>query len=241
MQPETRIAWVTGAAGGIGRATVARLSRAGFRVVATDLNVEQPSTDGPVSWSRLDVTDESAVADCTEDIERRRGRLDAVVHLAGRVGRGPLVANTLQAWRDGLELNLTSAFLVARAAHPLLVQGAGASFVLMSSTNGLNGGSVLSGPAYAVAKAGIVNLTRYLAKEWAVDGIRVNCVAPGPVDTPMLARLDAAIVERLVAATPLGRLATAGDVAACIEYLCLGSSAFLTGTVHNVSGGMVLD
>ena len=240
MQPEARIAWVTGAAGGIGQATLARLVAAGFHVEACDLHPLAGPADGPVRWSRLDVTNEAAVAAAAADIGGRLGRLDAVVHLAGRAGRGPLAAMSLAEWREGLEVNLTSAFLLCRAAHPLLKAGRGA-LVLMSSTNGLNGGSALSGPAYAVAKAGIVNLTRYLAREWAPDGIRVNCVAPGPVDTPMLARLDAATVQRLLAATPLGRLATANDVAQVVERLCGAESAFLTGTVHNVSGGMELD
>lgn len=140
-----------------------------------------------------------------------------------------------------LDVNLTSAFLVVRATHHLLGASGSGRLLLVSSTNGINGGSTLSGPAYAAAKAGVINLSRYLAREWSGDGIRVNCVAPGPVDTPMLARLDAATIDGLVAATPLGRLATAGDVAAVIRHLCSGAAGFLTGTVHNVSGGLLLD
>ncbi len=241
MQPEDRIAWVTGAAGGIGRCTVALLARGGFLVLATDRDTGGREGERNVEWSQLDVTDEHAVASAAAEFQRRHGKLDAVVHLAGRVGRGPLAGQSLDEWNEGLEVNLTSAFLVARAALPLLRAGHNAGLVLMSSINGLNGGSALSGPAYAVAKAGIINLTRYLAKEWAAVDIRVNCVAPGPVDTPMLARLDSATVERLVAASPLGRLATADEVASTIVRLCTASGSFLTGTVQNVSGGMVLD
>jgi 3-oxoacyl-[acyl-carrier protein] reductase len=240
MRPDARIAWVTGAAGGIGRATLARLVAAGFHVEASDLDAAAGQADGPVRWSCLDVTSEAAVVAMAADIGRRFGRLDAVVHLAGRVGRGPLARMSLHEWREGIEVNLTSAFLLCREAYPLLKAARG-TLVLMSSTNGLNGGSALSGPAYAAAKAGIVNLTRYLSREWGADGIRVNCIAPGPVDTPMLARLDAAVVQRLVAATPLGRLATAEDVAQVVGHLCSEQAAFLTGTVHNVSGGMEVD
>jgi NAD(P)-dependent dehydrogenase (short-subunit alcohol dehydrogenase family) len=99
----------------------------------------------------------------------------------------------------------------------------------------------LSGAAYAVAKAGVMNLMRYLAKEWAPDGIRVNCLAPGPIDTPMLARLDEATRASLAAATPLGRVGVPADVASVVGYLASPGASFLTGTVHNVSGGLLLD
>src|SRR3546814_14738852 len=91
--------------------------------------------------------------------------------------------------------------------------------VLLSSTNGRNGGSHLSGAAYAVAKAGLVNLVRYLAKEWAEAGVRVNCIAPGPVDTPMLARLAPVQRQALADGMLTGPLPTAGDTAASIAFL----------------------
>jgi 3-oxoacyl-[acyl-carrier protein] reductase len=168
------------------------------------------------------------------------GALDCVVHLAGAVGKGPLVDVAASDWRRLLDVNLTSAFLLAKASHEALRARRG-SLVLISSTNGLNGGSALSGPAYAVAKAGIINLTRYLAKEWGGDGIRVNCVAPGPVDTPMLARLPESTVDSLRQSIPLGRVATPDDIAASIAFLCSNQASYLTGTVMNVSGGLVLD
>lgn len=234
-----RVAWVTGAAGGIGRAVVERFAAQGWRVWATDLHASS-TDDRRIRWRRVDVTDESAVAGCAAELVRAHGRLDALVHLAGRTGRGPLVTVTLDDWRALLDVNLTSAFLVARAAHAALVRSRG-TLVLTASSNALNGGSALSGPAYAAAKAGLVNLTRYLAKEWAADGVRVNCVAPGPVATPMLDRLGPDGVAALAAATPLGRIARPADVAATIEFLCSPGAAHLTGTVHNVSGGLVLD
>jgi len=235
------VAWVSGAAGGIGRAVTERLCALGWRVHATDLNVTQAASDtGQLHWERVDVVDEDAVGASFTDCLSRNGRLDAVVHLAGAVGRGPLAAMSLEGWRHTVELNLTSAFLVARAAYPGLKASQG-SLVLMSSTNGLSGGTVLSGPAYAAAKAGVVNLMRYLAKEWAPDQVRVNCVAPGPVETPMLRRLDDSTRATLGAMTPLGRVATAHDVAGSIAFLLSADARFLTGTVHNISGGLLLD
>jgi NAD(P)-dependent dehydrogenase (short-subunit alcohol dehydrogenase family) len=171
---------------------------------------------------------------------QRFGRLDTVVHLAGAVGKGPLVDVALEEWRRLLDVNLTSAFLVARATHEALKASAG-SLLLTASVNARNGGSALSGPAYAVAKAGIVNLTRYLAKEWGGDGIRVNCIAPGPVNTPMVARLPADTIEGLRKSVPLGRIAQPGDVASVVSFLCSPAALYLTGTTLNVSGGLLLD
>jgi len=237
-----RVALVTGAAGGIGRASVQALLADGFSVVAADRAFAslpcglEPALEAVAA----DLTREADVAAMIATCERRFGRLDAVVHLAGAVGRGPLVDVTPGEWRELLEVNLTSAFLVARGAHELLARQGG-SLLLTSSTNGLNGGSALSGPAYAAAKAGLVNLGRYLAREWAPDRIRVNTIAPGPVDTPMLARLPADGRAALERAVPLGRIATAEEVAGLIAFLCSPRAAYLTGTVLNISGGLVLD
>lgn len=236
MRPERPVAWVTGAAGGIGRAVVAALVADGWTVEATDLATPDPEGSADTRWSALDVTDERAV----ERFAARLATCAAVVHLAGRAGHGPLVELTSAEWRELLDVNLTSAFLVARAAARLLAASRG-GLVLCASSNGLNGGSALSGPAYAVAKAGIVNLTRYLAKEWAPLGVRVNCVAPGPIETPMLARLDPAVRAKLARAVPLGRVGRPEEVAASVRFLCSREAAFLTGTVHNISGGLVLD
>jgi NAD(P)-dependent dehydrogenase (short-subunit alcohol dehydrogenase family) len=242
MAPPARVALVTGAAGGIGRATVDALMRGGFAVAAVDLALaDLPCAfDAPFESISADVTDESAVAGAVERCVRRFGGIDCVVHLAGAVGRGPLVEVSAADWRRLLDVNLTSAFLLAKAVHPHLRDRRG-TIVLVSSTNGLNGGSALSGPAYAVAKAGVLNLVRYLAKEWGAEGIRVNAVAPGPVGTPMLARLPEATREALQQSIPLGRLASAGDVAGVIAFLCSPQAEYLTGTVLNVSGGLVLD
>jgi NAD(P)-dependent dehydrogenase (short-subunit alcohol dehydrogenase family) len=244
MPPEgskVQVALVTGAAGGIGRAVVQRLRGLAMRVVASDITLAAlPCTDPDMLQENLDVTDEAAVAAVIARALSTFGRLDHVVHLAGRTGSGPIDAVSAEQWRELLEVNLTSALHLAKAAHGALRASRG-TLTLMSSTNGLNGGNALSGPAYAVAKAGIINLTRYLAKEWAGEGIRVNCLAPGPIDTPMVARFPAEVRERLEASVPLGRLGRAPEIAAAIAYLTSAEAAFVTGTVHNLSGGLVID
>jgi NAD(P)-dependent dehydrogenase (short-subunit alcohol dehydrogenase family) len=243
MRPDAQaaVAFVTGAAGGIGRATVQRLRARGVRVFATDLALAAtPCADDGLRSASLDVTDEAAVAQARLACLEAFGRVDHVVHLAGRTGSGPLDRVSRAEWDELMAVNLTSAFLLARALHPDL-RAARGSMILMSSTNGVNGGSALSGPVYAVAKAGVLNLARYLAKEWAAEGIRVNCIAAGPIDTPMTARFTGEVRDRLQASVPLGRFGTADEVAAAIDYLLGRDATFQTGTCINLSGGLVLD
>jgi NAD(P)-dependent dehydrogenase (short-subunit alcohol dehydrogenase family) len=237
----TAVALVTGAAGGLGRATVARFRDRGLRVVATDLALADIPCGAPMTVASLDVTDEAAVVATVARVLETHGRLDHVVHLAGAAGSGPIDSVSRAEWQRLIDVNLTSAFLLAKAVHTALAATRG-TLTLTSSTNGINGGSGLSGPAYAVAKAGIINLTRYLAKEWAGEGIRVNCLAPGPITTPMVTgRFTPDVLEKLRAAVPLGELGEPAHVAHAIDYLTSSAAAFVTGTVMNLSGGMVLD
>ena len=237
----TAVALVTGAAGGLGRATVARLRERGLRVVATDLALADIPCGAPMTVASLDVTDEAAVVATVARVLETYGRLDHVVHLAGAAGSGPIDSVSRAEWQRLIDVNLTSAFLLAKAVHAALGATRG-TLTLTSSTNGINGGSGLSGPAYAVAKAGIINLTRYLAKEWAGEGIRVNCLAPGPITTPMVTgRFAPDVLEKLRSAVPLGELGEPAHVAHAIDYLTSSAAAFVTGTVMNISGGMLLD
>jgi NAD(P)-dependent dehydrogenase (short-subunit alcohol dehydrogenase family) len=236
-----RVALITGAAGGIGRATVDLFLAAGAKVVALDLDrAGLPAESAALIPVAADAADEQSVRSAVRCAIERFGRLDFVVSAAGAAGGGPLACTALAEWKRLIDINLTSAFLLARECHPHLVRPGGA-MVMISSTNGRNGGSQLSGAAYAVAKAGIINLARYLAREWAPEGLRVNTVVPGPVATPMLDRFSAAQHAVLKESVPLKRYADAAEIAAAIGYLCSEHAASMTGACINVSGGLILD
>jgi len=228
-----RILVLTGASGGMGSAVAATYREAGGIVAGLDLVA---SPEGEV----CDTTDESAVNAAIGHVMERYGRIDHVVHAAGIVGKGRLVDTSREDWSRVLDANLTSAFLLAKACAAPLAASRGC-LVFLSSTNGRNGGSSLSGAAYAVAKAGLINLTRYLAKEWAPQGIRVNCIAPGPVNTPMLARLDEDQRRKLSDGTLTGALPSADDIAASIAFLLSSHGSAYTGATLNPSAGFVLD
>jgi NAD(P)-dependent dehydrogenase (short-subunit alcohol dehydrogenase family) len=168
----------------------------------------------------------------------RLGSLDVLVNLAAVLRRQPLAEVTEADWDAQLDLNLRSAFFLSRAcADSMRAAGRGGRIVLFASqawwTGGYGGSAV-----YAASKGGVVTLTRGLAREYGPDGITVNAVAPGAVDTPMLrAGLDPAALDTIVAATPLGRLGSPADLAGAAVFLASGHAGFITGTVLNVSGG----
>ena len=217
---------------------IRRLRRDGARLAAFDA---LPVRSGRAVLSlRGDATCEADVVDAVARTVDRHGRLDALVHAVGRVGSGGIEACSLEQWRSQLAANLDSAFLFCRAAAPHLAASQG-SVVLFSSTNGRTGGSAVSGVAYAVAKAGILNLARFLARDWAEAGVRVNCIAPGPVDTAMLDRLGESGRARLLDTIPLRRFSTADQVAAQVAFLLSDDCAAVSGEVFNTSGALVLD
>jgi len=231
-----KVAFVTGTASGIGLALKQKLVDLDAQVFAVDIQKQTP--DGAVTH-RCDLARESDVKEAVAACHDALGPIEHLIHVAGRVGEGPLNRMTLEQWHEGIAVNLTSAFLLAREAHADLSKTEG-NAIFVSSPNGVHGGTTLSGPAYAAAKAGLINLTRYLALEWAPDGIRVNCLVPGTVDTPMLDRLTTTGKSDLVASIPLGRLGEPGEMADAILFLCSPAAGYMTGTSLNVTGGRLL-
>lgn len=224
-----KTACVVGASGGIGAATVRRLERAGYsRVLRMDL-------DGPL---RIDLADVSSVEIAFAAARREAPRLDALVVASGILDREKLAGTSLEHWNRVLAVNLTGPFLCCKHARDWLTDGG--RIVLVGSLAGRTGG-VLTGTAYSVSKGGLESLTKSVAQELAPRRITVNCVAPGGVDTPMLAKNSAEGLAALRAAAPLKRMATPDEIAAVIAFLASEDAAFMTGAVVPVNGGLRMD
>lgn len=240
---------VTGAAGGIGRALAERLAASGARAVllgrdagaleATASRVRDLGGEPLVAVA--DVTDEAAVRRAIERVKGALGGLDGVVNNAGLAHFGTVETTTPREWHRVIEVNLTAPYLVSRATLPLLRSGTHPSIVHVASNLGLVG--MRNSAAYCAAKAGLVNLARAMALDLAGEGIRVNAVCPGAVDTPMIDtdRGDDATraerIEQLGSEHPLGRIATPEEVAAAVIWLLSPASSFVTGSVQVVDGG----
>jgi NAD(P)-dependent dehydrogenase (short-subunit alcohol dehydrogenase family) len=240
-----RVVLVTGAGSGIGREVAGRVAAGGGRVAVVDLNeadadrvvAEIKEAGGTAAAFSADVRSEADITAAVTRAEELLGPLDGVVACAGISRPGPAEDMTLEAWSQVVDTNLTGAFLTARVAGSRLL-GRGGSMVLVSSVDGMGGhaGRV----HYTASKFGLSGITKSLAIEWGRRGVRVNAVAPGPVDTPLLRAIhsDEALAAGILVRTPLGRLATPADQANAILFLLSDAAAFVTGVLLPVDGGL---
>ncbi len=225
---------VTGAAGGIGRAVADAFAAAGARVVASDVAADGLGHHAVTADLRHPAECERLVQDAVAAL----GGLDVVAHLAGVLRRRDLHAVTEDDWDAQHDVNLKASFFLLRAAGDLMVrQGSGGRLVAATSQGWWSGG--YGGSAvYAASKGGLVSLCRGLARTYGPAAITVNTVAPGAIDTQMLTTdLGADALDSTIAATPLGRLGTADEVAAAVLFLASRRASFITAATLNVSGG----
>jgi len=227
---------VTGGAGGIGRAILARLRTDGFRTVAWDLSPAPLEADLGL---RVDVTDDAALAGAAADTVAQAGPITALVINAGILGPVcPVWEAEPEQIRRVMEVNLVSAFLTLRAVVPHMRRNPGPDrgrMVVMASVQGKEG-TALAGP-YAASKAGLIALAKTLGKELAPDGILVNAVTPTVVRTAMEQSITAERRADLLARIPLARFLEPEEVAAMVSWLCGPACSFSTGAVFDLSGG----
>jgi 3-oxoacyl-[acyl-carrier protein] reductase len=240
MRFEDKTALVTGAARGIGLAIVERLLGEGARVALLDRDpaVEDVAKRlGPQARALVaDVTRSVEVDGCVAEAYRWADRLDVVVNNAGITGRSyPIWELSDADWEQVLAVDLSSVFYVCRAAVRLMRPRRAGRIVNIASIAGKEGNPTLV--PYSAAKAGVIGLTKALAKEVATQGILVHAVAPAVIGTELLQQMTKETVDMLVAKIPMGRVGTPAEVAALVAWLTSDECTFTTGAVHDLSGG----
>ena len=237
------VALITGAARGIGLAVAKRFLADGWRVALLDIEaglleksvaaLARPDATLAVT---CDVSNANAVAAAFAQIEHRFGRLDALVNNAGVAVFAPLMETSETDWSRVLAVNLTGPFLCTKAAVPLMRHHGGGAIVNITSISGLRASTLRS--AYGTSKAGLAHLTKQLAVELAELGIRVNGVAPGPVDTAMAKAVHSAEIRAdYHDAIPLNRYGLEEELAEAVFFLCSDRASYITGQVLAVDGG----
>jgi len=239
-----KVAIVTGAAGGVGRATVDLLTRRGASVVAEDVDAGVSGLEGPnLAVVIGDVRQAGTARMAVETALSRFGRLDILVNNAAVIITKDILSTEEEEWNDLMAVNVTGVFHHCRAALPPMIKQKRGSIVSVSSISGLVGLPLQA--AYCASKGAIVQLTRQLAVDYADRGIRVNSVAPGSIDTPFLTRYlqsqpDPAAAESAIkAAHPIGRISTPEEIAEAIAFLASDAASFVTGAILSADGGYV--
>ncbi len=244
MDPQSlkdKTAIITGAAQGIGHAIAQRFAAEGARVAILDINAnaaQQAAQDLNTSAIGIgaDVSRGDDVDRTFAEIVDQFGRLDILVNNAGIVGSDTPVASLQEDdWNNVLSINLTGTFLCSRAALRYMIPQQSGAIVSLGSISGKEGNANMA--PYSVSKAGVICFTKTLAKEVLTDGIRVNCVAPALINTPILQGMEQERVDFLTSKIPLGRLGRPEEVAATILFLASDESTFTTGQCLDVSGG----
>lgn len=245
MRLKDRVAVITGAASGIGLATARRFAAEGALVVAVDVNtdaVEELAKELDGDAITCDVTDEAAVADLFEKVSTAHGKVDIAFNNAGisPPEDDSILTTGIEAWEKVQRVNLTSVYLCCKYAIPhMLRQGKGsivntASFVAVM-------GAATSQISYTASKGGVLAMSRELGVQFARQGIRVNALCPGPVNTPLLRELFAKDPERAarrLVHVPMGRFAEAEEIAAAVAFLASDDASFITASTFLVDGGI---
>jgi len=244
---EGQVALVTGGSRGIGRAVSRELALAGATVIINFQRAEESArkvareienSGGSCELLRFDVSEAEEVQYMCQDILKRHGRIDILVNNAGITRDQLFVRMKPEDWRRVLDVNLTGVFLCTRYVAKAMMKRRSGSIINMASVAGMAGNPGQAN--YSASKAGIIGLTKSLAKELAPWGIRVNAVAPGYIETDMTQALPDQVKEEVLGLIPQRRFGTPEDVAPAVLFLASPASAYITGQIINVSGGLYM-
>jgi 2-hydroxycyclohexanecarboxyl-CoA dehydrogenase len=246
MEMQDRTVVVTGGASGIGRATAFLLAREGARVVIGDIDAaggqsaaaEAAAERLAIEYLPLDLTEPATIARFAEAVAERIGRADGLVNGAGWDQIQPFLENPPEMWDRILAINLTGAIRLTRLLLPAMVAAGRGKIVNIASDAGRVGST--GETVYAAAKGGLIAFTKSLAREMARHHINVNCVCPGPTDTPLFQRQPERMKEALIRAIPFRRLARPIEVAQAVLFFLGSRSDYITGQVLSVSGGLTM-
>lgn len=247
---KNRVALITGASSGIGSATAILLAASGARVAINFQRNEQGAAEtlaaiekasGEALVVRADVSEAQECGKLIEAVQRRFDSIDILVNNAGSlIQRLRLLELSEQAWNDVQNVNLKSAFLCTQEVVPGMLRKRQGVIVNIVSIAGRNGGGVGAGH-YAAAKAGLMAFSKNVAREFASQGIRVNCVSPGFIDTPFHEQFSTPEIRKTLSASiPMGRAGTPEEVASVIAFLCSDASSYVCGETIEVNGGQLM-
>ncbi len=242
----TRVAFITGASRGIGKAIALRLAKDGRHVVLAarsagplnDLRAQIEQSGGKASVKPFDVADIGAFAKAIDETVAECGRLDILVNNAGITRDNLVLRMTDEEWLEVIQTNLTSAFAAIRAAARPMMKGKFGRIVNIASTSGVVGNAGQAN--YAAAKAGLIGLTKTIARELGGKNITANAVAPGYIETDMTAGLPQEIKDKITGMVAVKRLGAPEDIAAAVAYVSSDEAGYLTGQTIVVDGGMTM-
>ena len=243
MRFENKVVMVTGGAAGIGRVTAENFAREGARIAICDVNPEAgeavaKALGAEASFEQVDVASTPAVSSWVEGVFDKYGQIDVLVNNAGITRDGLIMRMKEEDWDAVISVNLKSAFNCIKAASKIMVKQRSGRIINLASVVGVMGN--VGQANYVASKAGMIGLTKTVAKELGARGITVNAVAPGFIETDMTAVLSDKVKAFMLSMVPLQRAGTPQDVADAISFLASNQAAYITGQVIHVTGGMYM-